>query len=46
MRVVVEPGDLIVVPARRHHRFMLTEKKSIRCVRLFKDQSGWTPHYR
>lgn len=46
MRVVVEPGDLIVVPAKRHHRFMLTEKKAIRCVRLFKDQSGWTPHYR
>lgn len=46
MRVVVEPGDLIVVPARRHHRFMLTEQRRIRCVRLFKDQSGWVPHYR
>ena len=46
MRVVVEPGDLIVVPKDRHHRFMLTEKKNIRCVRLFKDTSGWVPHYR
>jgi 1,2-dihydroxy-3-keto-5-methylthiopentene dioxygenase len=46
MRVTVEPGDLIVVPKERHHRFMLTEKKSIRCVRLFKDTSGWVPHYR
>ncbi|MCA9576156.1 MAG: cupin domain-containing protein [Polyangiales bacterium] len=45
MRVVVEPGDLIVVPALRHHRFMLTDQKTIRCVRLFKDQSGWVPHY-
>jgi 1,2-dihydroxy-3-keto-5-methylthiopentene dioxygenase len=46
MRVVVEPGDLIVVPKARHHRFMLTERRSIRCVRLFKDTSGWVPHYR
>jgi 1,2-dihydroxy-3-keto-5-methylthiopentene dioxygenase len=46
MRVVVERGDLIVVPANRHHRFLLTETKQIRCVRLFKDTSGWTPHYR
>lgn len=46
MRVVVEVGDLIVVPAKRHHRFLLTDKKDIRCVRLFKDASGWVPHYR
>ena len=46
MRVVVERGDLIVVPKDRHHRFLLTDSKQIRCVRLFKDQSGWTPHYR
>lgn len=46
MRVVVEPGDLIVVPAGRHHRFLLTEKKAIRCVRLFRDTAGWVPHYR
>lgn len=46
MRVVVEAGDLIVVPANCHHRFLLTEQKHIRCVRLFKDSSGWVPHYR
>lgn len=46
MRVVVETGDLIVVPAKRHHRFFLTETKSIRCVRLFKDPAGWVAHYR
>ena len=46
MRVTVESGDLIVVPKGRHHRFMLTESKAIRCVRLFKDANGWTPHYR
>jgi 1,2-dihydroxy-3-keto-5-methylthiopentene dioxygenase len=46
MRVEVVRGDLIVVPKDRHHRFMLTESKAIRCVRLFKDKSGWTPNYR
>lgn len=46
MRVRVEPGDLIVVPAARHHRFMLTEHRTIRCIRLFKDRAGWVPHYR
>lgn len=46
MRVQVEAGDLIVVPANRHHRFTLTDKKAIRCVRLFKDKAGWVPHYR
>lgn len=46
MRVTVESGDLIVVPANLHHRFFLTERKHIRCVRLFKDASGWVPHYR
>lgn len=46
MRVLVEPGDLIVVPAGRHHRFLLTDARMIRCVRLFKDAAGWVPHYR
>ena len=46
MRVTVEPGDLIVVPKDRHHRFFLTDRKTIRCVRLFQDPSGWAPHYR
>lgn len=46
MRVEVEPGDLIVVPANRHHRFLLTDARNIRCVRLFKDRSGWAPIYR
>lgn len=46
MRVRVEPGDLISVPAERYHRFYLTEERTIRCVRLFKDDSGWAPLYR
>jgi 1,2-dihydroxy-3-keto-5-methylthiopentene dioxygenase len=46
MRVTVQTGDLIVVPANLHHRFFLTDSNQIRCVRLFKDSSGWVPHYR
>ena len=46
MRIEVTRGDLIVVPAKRHHRFFLTEAKQIHCVRLFRDKSGWIPHYR
>src|SRR5690606_1459331 len=46
MRVTVEPGDLIVVPKHRYHRFFLTDSKQIRCVRLFQDSAGWVPHYR
>lgn len=46
MQVKVEEGDLIVVPQKRFHRFTLTDRRTIRCVRLFKDRSGWVPHYR
>jgi 1,2-dihydroxy-3-keto-5-methylthiopentene dioxygenase len=46
MRVTVGQGDLIVVPRARHHRFFLTESRTIRCIRLFKDRAGWVPHYR
>ncbi|MBK7825494.1 cupin domain-containing protein [Nannocystis sp.] len=46
MRVEVEAGDLIVVPADLYHRFFLTERQQIRCVRLFKDAAGWVPEYR
>jgi 1,2-dihydroxy-3-keto-5-methylthiopentene dioxygenase len=46
MKVIVEPSDFILVPANRFHRFYLTDEKKIQCVRLFKDQSGWTPIYR
>ncbi len=46
MRVMVEAGDLIVVPEGRYHRFELTDENTIICVRLFKDKSGWVPSYR
>ena len=46
LRVQVCTGDLLVVPAGLYHRFFLTDRRQIRCVRLFKDRGGWTPTYR
>ena len=43
--IQVESGDLINVPHGTQHWFDLCEDKSIRCIRLFQDQTGWTPHY-
>jgi 1,2-dihydroxy-3-keto-5-methylthiopentene dioxygenase len=43
--VEVESGDMINVPAGTQHWFNLCQEKAIRCIRLFEDASGWTPHY-
>ena len=46
IRIEVHHGDLLIVPANRNHRFMLTDSKQIACLRLFKDKEGWSPIYR
>lgn len=46
MRIHVEAGDLLIVPANRYHRFKLTGEKSIHAIRLFKDNPSWEPVYR
>ena len=43
--VEMAPGDLISVPAGMMHWFDLAGEQTIRCIRLFKDASGWTPKY-
>ncbi len=43
--VTVEAGDLINVPAGTRHWFNLCADRAIRCIRLFEDAAGWTPHY-
>jgi 1,2-dihydroxy-3-keto-5-methylthiopentene dioxygenase len=43
--VQVEAGDLINVPRGTRHWFDLCNDKTIRCIRLFQDPAGWTPHY-
>lgn len=44
--ITVTTGDYIIVPAKTWHWFTLTSPKSIKAMRLFKDMSGWTPHYK
>ena len=46
VRIEVEAGDLIIIPARAYHRFYLTDAKNIRCARLFLNHDGWAPLYR
>jgi 1,2-dihydroxy-3-keto-5-methylthiopentene dioxygenase len=41
MRVHVVPGDLIIVPANKYHRFALDHAMTITCKRLFQNQDGW-----
>lgn len=43
--VTVESGDLINVPNGTRHWFNLCDDRQIRCIRLFEDPGGWTPHY-
>jgi 1,2-dihydroxy-3-keto-5-methylthiopentene dioxygenase len=43
--IQVEAGDLINVPAGTRHWFNLCDDRTIRCIRLFLDPSGWAPHY-
>lgn len=43
--ITVGAGDLINVPKGTKHWFNLCSDKKIRCIRLFEDKSGWTPHY-
>jgi 1,2-dihydroxy-3-keto-5-methylthiopentene dioxygenase len=46
IRIEVSKGDMIVIPARTHHRFLLTDARHIRCMRLFANHEGWSPMYR
>ncbi|MDP9121045.1 MAG: cupin domain-containing protein, partial [Acidobacteriota bacterium] len=43
--IEVVKGDMIRVPRGTQHWFDLCSDKTIRAIRLFQDQSGWTPHY-
>ncbi|MGB7069966.1 MAG: acireductone synthase [Pyrinomonadaceae bacterium] len=43
--IKMEAGDLIRVPRGTLHWFDLCGDRTVRAIRLFKDVSGWTPHY-
>jgi 1,2-dihydroxy-3-keto-5-methylthiopentene dioxygenase len=46
IRIEVTQGDIIAIPAHKYHRFSLTDRKHIRCMRLFANHDGWAPIYR
>lgn len=43
--IEVHKGDMINVPRGVHHWFHLSDKRTVRAIRLFQDPAGWTPHY-
>ena len=43
--IEVTEGDLIRVPRGTLHWFNLCSDRRIRAIRLFQNQSGWTPNY-
>lgn len=46
LRVEVAAGDLLVVPARRYHRFQLGTSGHVRFVQPFAERPGLIPLYR
>lgn len=44
--VQLSPGDLLIVPKGTWHWFTLCEDRTIKCIRLYEDPSGWVANYR
>jgi len=46
IRILVTPGDLLVLPAGIYHRLTLIDGENVTVLRLFRGEPIWTAHNR
>lgn len=46
IRIWVVPGDVIVIPEKRYHRFLPSTDIPLRYLQVYADRTGLTPLYR